>query len=123
MKRHQKDHCHGPADQEEEGEEGEGDEQGDEEEEVGAGGGLLGVAEALGLVNEVDQSLLGARRRTGVWRVEEEEEEEEDDALRLQDQLTQQGLQVTNHCPLAGRQNISPLYLIVVLPTALWLED
>ena len=64
------------------------------------------MAEALGLVNEVDQSLLGARRRTGVWRVEEEQEE--DDALRLQDQLTQQGHQVTKRCPLAGRLNLFP---------------
>ena len=121
MKRHQKDHCHGPAEEEEEEEEQDGEEeQDDDEEEVGAVGGLLGVAEALGLVNEVDQSLLGARRRTGVWRVEEEQEE--DDALRLQDQLTQQGLQVTKRCPLAGKQNISPLYLLF-LCTANWLED
>ena len=92
LKKHQKDHCKGrPEGQEEEEEDGEGAARGLEEEE-GAVGGLLEVAEALGLVNEVNQTLLGERRRTGRWRVEEEEEE--DEALWLQQHLTQQALQV-----------------------------
>ena len=116
LKKHQKDHCKGrPEGQEEEEEDGEGAARGLEEEEgavggqeeqeedgegaargleeeEGAVGGLLEVAEALGLVNEVNQTLLGERRRTGRWRVEEEEEE--DEALWLQQHLTQQALQV-----------------------------
>ena len=82
------------------------EEDGGVEEEEGAVGGLLGVAEALGLVNEVNQTLLGVRRRTGRWRVEEEEEE--DDALRLQEHLTQQGLQVCRSMLPAGWKSRSP---------------
>ena len=51
----------------------------------------------MGLVNDDDQVMLGARRRTGNWRQEDEDTEE--DALQLQQQLVQQDLQAQRERP------------------------
>ena len=69
----------------------------EEDGEEDGGEGHLGVAEALGLVNDDDQVMLGARRRTGNWRQEDEDTEE--DALQLQQQLAQQDLQAHTERP------------------------
>ena len=67
---HQKNHCHRRRQEGEDSETEEDDEAGVEEEygEEDGGEGHLRVAGALGLLNDDNQAILGARRRTGNWR-------------------------------------------------------
>ena len=74
----------------------------EEDGEEDGGEGHLGIAEALGLMNDDDQVMLGARRRTGNWRQEDKDTEE--DALQLQQHLAQQDLQAHRERP----ENESP---------------
>ena len=90
LARHQRDHCPGVVMEEEEIEanEEDEDEENEEDEEDDAG---YNIDEVLAVVNDLDQTLLGERRRTGLFRREEEVEEEE--AETLQQRLEQQRLQ------------------------------
>ena len=80
IRRHQRDHCGGrQADDEEEANE-DGEEVSDEDDVEGCH-----VDELLAVANDIDETILGARRRTGNWRREDEIEGEQ--ALDLQRHL------------------------------------
>ena len=97
LPRHMRAHCPGPAingqedDHENEGEHNDNEGEDDPDEEAEESGNGFHVDEILDEVNEVDQTVLGHRRRTGVWRIQEEQEEET--ALQVQRRLRQQRLQ------------------------------
>ena len=88
LARHQRDHCPGVVmdEEEHEAEEDSGDDENaipDEEDDAG-----YNIDEVFAEVNDLDQTLLGERRRTGLFR--RDEEVEEDEAQNLQQRLEQQ---------------------------------
>ena len=104
LARHQRDHCPGVVmdEEEHEAEEDSGEDSGDEEnaipdEEDDAG---YNIDEVLAEVNDLDQTLLGERRRTGLFR--RDEEVEEDEAQNLQQRLEQQRHQQERPRPDSG---------------------
>ena len=90
LQKHRRAHCPGPAVNGQQDDDGNNDEDNPDEEDVESGDGFH-LDEVLEEVNEVDQTVLGHRRRTGAWR--QQEEQEEDTALETQRQLCQQRLQ------------------------------
>ena len=87
IRRHQRDHCGGLRAAEEEHQEEEPGGQEDEE-DVEDVEEELHLDQALAEANDIDQTLLGARRRTGSWRRQDgEEERQEEIAIALQQQI------------------------------------